>query len=286
MKRSCQVCVDKASECTVHGHFVRRSDGRRLLRYRCKNCFKTFSDATTQDCYRQKKRRLNPRVYELLCSGVSQRRIARLLKISRTTVERKFVFLAIRSRIENLQMVRRFKLSEEIQFDDLETIEHTKCKPLSVAMAVDKKSRRILSFSVSRMPAKGHLAKISRKKYGFRPDERMLGWNKMFSELRELVPKGTVIRSDENPHYVNLVRKWHPGCHHETVRGQRGAVTGQGELKKIKFDPLFTLNHTFAMCRANINRLFRKTWCTTKRRDRLAAHIELYMNYHNKYLVA
>ena len=60
---------------------------------------------------------------------------------------------------------------------------------------------------------------------------------------------------------------------------------GQGELKKIGFDPLFDLNHTAAMIRANINRLFRRTWCTTKRADRLEAHLELYVQYHNRELI-
>ncbi|MBK7842264.1 MAG: helix-turn-helix domain-containing protein [Bdellovibrionales bacterium] len=42
-----------------------------------------------------------PRVFELLCSGISQRKVAKLLKISRTTVVRKFLFLAHWSRIGN-----------------------------------------------------------------------------------------------------------------------------------------------------------------------------------------
>jgi len=37
---------------------------------------------------------------------------------------------------------------------------------------------------------------------------------------------------------------------HRTVKGRRGSIAGQGELKKIGFDPLFSLNHTCAMLRA------------------------------------
>ena len=39
------------------------------------------------------------------------------------------------------------------------------------------------------------------------------------------------------------------------------------------------------MMRANINRLFRKTWCTTKKPERLIDHIELYVQYHNEVLL-
>lgn len=287
MKRKCPVCELSVSECFNHGYFIRKSDGRMLVRYKCRACLKTFSDATTQACYRQKKRRLNPRIYELLCSGVSQRRISRLLHVRRRTVERKLLFLSQRASLENRKSFKAFECGEEVQFDDLETIEHTKCKPLSVAMAVDKDTRRILGFKVSQMPAKGHLAKIARKKYGPRRDKRLQGWNALFSEISgHINSRALVIRSDENPHYVNLVKKWCPAVRHLTTPGGRSCVAGQGELKKKGFDPLFSLNHTFAMLRANINRLIRKTWCTTKRPDRLEAHLELYMNFHNKRLIA
>jgi len=62
-------------------------------------------------------------------------------------------------------------------------------------------------------------------------------------------------------------------------------VVGQGELKRGGYDPLFSLNHTAAMIRANINRLFRRTWCTSKRIDRLEGHLLLYTDYHNRVLV-
>lgn len=56
-------------------------------------------------------------------------------------------------------------------------------------------------------------------------------------------------------------------------------------MKKVRFDPLFSLNHTCAMLRANINRLFRRTWCTTKVPENLGAHIAMYAYYHNLILL-
>ena len=173
----------------------------------------------------------------------------------------------------------------EIQFDDLETIEHTKLKPLSVTMAVERSSREILGFKVAQMPAKGLLAKKSVKKYGFRVDQRQYSREKLFFKLALKTHPRALIQSDSNPHYKTDVEHHFPACAYETVKGARGAVTGQGELKKLEYDPLFALNHTFAMLRANINRLFRKTWCTTKLPGRLDDHIELYVHYHNHVLL-
>jgi hypothetical protein len=241
--------------------------------------------ATTQACYRQKKRKLNPRILELFCSGVSQRRIAKLLKVNRKTVVRKLVFLANQKRDFNSRKFKTLPILNQVQFDDLETIEHTKCKPLSVNLAVEKKSRRILGFRVSQMPAKGHLAKISREKYGPREDHRSKAREDLFKQLSTKIDSTSLIESDQNPHYLEDVRKWFPNSKYQTFLGKRSSIAGQGELKEGGFDPLFSINHTFAMMRANINRLIRRTWCTTKRPDRLSDHIDLYVYYHNERLL-
>ena len=38
----------------------------------------------------------------------------------------------------------------------------------------------------------------------------------------------------------------------ESTRGKKELVAGQCELKKTRFDPIFSINHTFAMLRANV----------------------------------
>jgi len=173
-----------------------------------------------------------------------------------------------------------------MEFDDMETFEHTKCKPISITLAVEQSTRRILGIRASRMPAKGHLTKISVKKYGKRKDERPKARDELFSSINGLICKKALIKSDENPHYRDLVKRHFPNSKHEVFKGQRGCIVGQGELKKLRFDPLFSLNHTCAMIRANINRLFRKTWCTTKCLDRLQAHLNLFADFHNEFLIA
>lgn len=263
------------------GNFTRRSDSRIVQRYLCRACGKSFSRATFSDCYRQNKRQFNELIRRLLSSSVSQRRIAKILKLNRKTVVRKFLFLAMKSRSQLSEYNKGMPLSSVIEFDDLETFEHTKCKPLSVTMAVEFKSRRILGFEVSRMPAKGKLAVISRRKYGPRPDERSDGRKKLFKDIQSLVLPSCEIKSDESPHYLQDVRSFFPTSFHRRFKGKRGCIVGQGELKKVGFDPLFSLNHTYAKLRADINRLARRTWCTTKDPERLADHIAIFANYHN-----
>jgi len=196
-------------------------------------------------------------------------------------VAEKLKFLGEQAREKLWESNLRAPQAGIVEFDDLETFEHTKCKPLSVTLAVEHRTRRILGFEVSKMAAKGRLSKLARKKYGPRPDGRSRARGQLFLRIKPLIKEEALIKSDENPHYVNDVKFYFPKCRHERHKGQRGSIVGQGELKKVRFDPLFSLNHTYAMLRANINRLFRKTWCTTKSPERLADHIAIYAVYHN-----
>ena len=233
-------------------------------------------------CFNQKKRQVNIPILKELCSGVSQRRIAYFKNLNRKTVARKLKFLGIAAK-EALQLtLLNYPKTKQMSFDDLETIEHTKLKPLSVTLAVDDHSRRILGIEVSTMGAKGLLVAKSLKKYGKLKDERRVKREQLFTRIKPFIENGALIKSDENPYYLEDVKRHFPNSIHETWKGQRGSLGGQGELKKIRFDPLFTLNHTCAMLRANINRLYRKTWCTTKKKEMLEYHLNLYALFHNE----
>ncbi len=268
-----------------HGTFYRASDAKVIQRWVCQGCKRHFSAATFQAAYRQNKRRTNPEVAKLLCSGVSQRRIALLLGIHRITVVRKLAFLAQAAEQRHEQWLETLPKVSEVQFDDLITIEHTKCKPLAVSLAVEAGTRRILGFEISSIPASGTLAAFSRQKYGSRPNHRPQALQRLFDKIRNALDAKVAFRSDEDPLYPVLVRRNFPGATHHRSPGGRGCVTGQGELKKLRYDPLFSLNHTCAMLRANINRLFRRTWCTTKKAACLRQHLAVYVEFHNTVLL-
>ena len=243
-----------------------------------------FSDATGTVCYGQNKRRVNEPLRKLLSSGISMRRAALILGIHRVTVAKKLRFLGIQAIENHRSFLKSFVPLTSIQFDDLETFEHTKLKPLSVTLAVQSKTRKILGFEVSQISAKGYLASKSREKYGPRKDGRKMARDNLFSKLQPFTASNVQISSDQNPHYRKDVVRYFPLARYKSFKGRDGCVTGQGELKRGGYDPLFDLNHTFAMMRANINRLFRRTWCTTKNKENLLYHIAIYTQFHNQTL--
>ena len=286
MKRICPQCHSKPNNHIRNGFFVRAGVRTPIQRYRCKLCRKEFSDATFQLRYRQRKRNINGLALKQLISSGSLRRAAKVLNINRKTMVRKFKYLANKSRIEQDRYLKTLSNITEIQFDDMESFEHSKLKPLSITIVVQKDTRVILGAKVSQMPAKGLIAKRSRKKYGKRKDHRKKNREILLNKIKPCInDKFALIETDEQPHYPNSIRKIFPQAEHISYKGRKACVVGQGELKAGGFDPLFSLNHTCAMLRYSISRLVRRTWTTTKLAERLQDHIDIYINYHNQMLL-
>ena len=126
-----------------NGYFKRQSDRQKVQRYRCKTCQHNFSKASLEPEYYQKKRHLNRTCMMLLASNVSMRRTAKILRVHPITVARKLEYLGAKLSAKIAKDSSLFKGIDAIQFDELQTIEHTKCKPVSVAMAVCKKNRKM-----------------------------------------------------------------------------------------------------------------------------------------------
>ena len=185
------------------------------------------------------KRRINILVKRLLASNISMRRTVLLLGVSCTTIARKLIYLGKLCAAENDLYIQQFQASiKNIQFDELQTIEHTKCKPLSVAVAVVPFTRKILDIQVSMMPATGYLARIARKKYKYRPDLRMEGLQALFTKIAPLLAQNACIYSDKHPFYGPIIKQQCPHARHIQTKGEKV----HGKLKKGYKDPLFYIN--------------------------------------------
>lgn len=211
------------------------------------------------------------------------RRSAFLLKINRRTVDRKLKYLAKKAQLRHQDFLRHLRNKvTSLQFDDLVTSEHTKMKPLTLSVAVDADSRNILSARLGRIPAFGLLADRSRRKYGPRDNDHHKTLTAMFEQMSATIAPAALVQSDEHPRYPEFVSLYLPGREYRRHPGGRGTIAGQGELKKKHYDPIFILNHSCAMFRANLNRLIRKTWCTTKKIERLQMHVDIFIDFYNR----
>ena len=284
MKQNCPELECKSENGIIKdGFYFRKDDSKKIQRYKCKSCGKRFSKSTSSLFYRAKRRRDTNLIKHLVCSSTSIRRISRILKMNRSSVTKRV------DKLEKVALLQHQKLLKSLakepithlQFDDLITHEHTKMKPLSVSLAVCQNTRIILGAEVSRIPAFGHLAKKSRKKYGYRKNEHEKGLTRLFESLHKCIDQNAVIKSDKHKTYPKYVSKYFQNAEHLTYEGGRSCIAGLGELKRKGYDPLFILNHTCAMLRDSLKVLSRKTWCSVKRVDRLQQQLNIFISYYN-----
>ena len=278
----CPRCDAPRSSLVRDGFYHRADDSKFIQRIKCKDCGQKFSNATFTDTYRQKRRRINETVRVCLSSNMCPRDIAEMVGVNIKTIASRLIWLAARARKNNQRKLQAY-IDEHgpikrVQFDDLLTFEHTNCKPLTVPVAVIDDVRIPLGFRVASIPAFGRLAKVSRERYGKRADDSVQARNSLFEELQGVLPEDVHFKTDGHRHYPVLIKQYFPKATHSIHISDRGCVVGQGELKKTRFDPLFTINHSFANARAKINRLNRRTWCTTKMPKRLSDHIDIYID--------
>lgn len=118
-----------------------------------------------------KRRDLALKLPQDLVSGVPLRRSAIKQLAARDTIVRHFLRMAGLAAQMNLSLREYFKKSsdtfKEVQFDEMESAVHSKMKPVSIPMVVDRSTRQILAFDVVSMPAKGLLAEPARQNSGF-----------------------------------------------------------------------------------------------------------------------
>jgi transposase-like protein len=274
-------CREKGARIRPHGFFITRWNAQPVRRYQCLDCRVTFSTHTFKSTYRQKRPDLNKTIYQWYVSGATQRRMARALQISRTTVVRKFLFLAREAKIKQAQALKSFE-GGALQFDEMESFEHTRLKPLSIAMAVDAKTRKLLATTVAPFPCKGPRAAFARQKYGFRPDLRREARKTLIDTLIPLSPIS--ITTDFHPAYPKLLRgALSKTIHRQTVRAKQDRNFFHKNRRRNYADQLFALNFVAAKIRHDLSRMARRVWVTTKKPERLQAHLELFLAYHNKY---
>ena len=83
--------------------FKRKDDARRIQRFYCRVCQRTFSRAGFSLLYRHWHRRRTELIRRLFSLGVTQRDIARLLKTDKDTVARRLVILGKTARVRMLR---------------------------------------------------------------------------------------------------------------------------------------------------------------------------------------
>lgn len=270
------------------GYFITRWNHQRVPRYQCLHCRKGFSSHTFYRTYRQKKPYLNETIFKFYTSAITQRRLAKVLGVNLKTVVRKFLFLA-----ENAELIHLEKLSRKefdvtySQFDEMLTFEHTRLKPISIALAVQKKDSKLIAIQVAQSHYQGLLSSVAFKKYGLREDQSHEARRQVLTTLQSQITSSCRLITDAKPVYRTDVASYLPSAELVQVKNRGGRLKRllNAKRRNVK-DPMFELNLVAAKIRHDLSRMARKVWVTTKRQDRLQKHLLLFLASQNGYSIA
>jgi transposase-like protein len=279
------------ADCRAHrdpypGFFVRdgfyrpRCRSHPVPRFRCRACDRGFSRQTFRADRRQKKPFINAACLDLMVACVGLRQAARVLRVARRTVERRFDWLARHAVEFQANRLATARLPGPFQLDELETFEANRYQPVTVAVLIERSSLFIVATAVGALRRKGRLTREQRRRraaheahHGRRPSQSRTAVHAVLSRLHAVAPPTVVLESDEKPLYGHLGRR---------LLGPRFTwLTHSASARRDRRNPLFPINHTNARLRHFLARLRRRTWCVTKRRDWLQAHLRIAMLWSN-----
>jgi|WetSurMetagenome_2_1015567.scaffolds.fasta_scaffold114471_1 transposase-like protein len=266
------------------GYYFTKHNSKKVPRYQCKCCGTKFSSNTFKDIKGQHKPELNDNIFTRYASNESQNRIAKNLRINVKTVVRKIKYLAYKSRQIHEEQLKNKKFQVyQIQFDEMETFEHTRMKPVTIAIAVESywddvkrkyRTGRIIDAIAAPMYYKSRNARKAQETYGDREDQSLGARIDVVESMKKAAAKPDIrVLTDGKRSYGTLFTDIMPQSRHQVI--SRKMNTG--------LDKLFSLNHTCARLRHDMSRMARQSWVTTKTVEGLQDHLDLFIAYYNEY---
>lgn len=273
---------------TIHiikkGYFKTKWNYKLVPRYKCKPCGKSFSASTAKPIYKQKKPFLNRDIFKWYVAGTTQRRMAIVMGINRKTVVRKFLYMAEEARAHHEKRLKEGKWKTGyVQFDEMETFEHTRLKPLSIALAVRPKTAEVIEAQVGLMKFHGRATSLSRDRYGWVFDTRDASREDVLLSIKKIAKDDITIVTDKKTDYPQVIQRVIPNA--KIVQVKRGRKKTIYDERQNEDDDLFVINYVSAQIRHDLSRMMRKSWVTTKKAFMLQAHLDLFIAWKNKYAI-
>ena len=267
---------------TAAGRYFPRCRSHPVQRFRCRACRRTFSRQTFRADFRQKKPHINATFLRLMVACVGLRQAAQFLQVARRTVERRFAWLATHAGGWHANRLRGASLSGPFQLDELESFEANRYQPVTVPVLIDRSTLFIVATETGPLRRKGRLSPEQRRRraeherlHGRRPSQSRRAVGAVLEALRRSADaeRPVVVDSDFKPLYGALGNRIFGG----RFRWRRHSAT----TRRDRANALFPINHTNARLRHFLSRLRRRTWCVSKRRQALRAHLRIAMLWTN-----
>ena len=266
-----------------NGHYKPLCRPHPVPRFRCSGCRRYFSRQTFRMDYRDHRPDLNPKLFELLASGVGLRQSSRLLGLSRRCLEFKHRKIGRHLRRLNLNLQGPLPPGSVLQLDELETYEGMRTlRPLTVPVVIERQSRFIIWAESAPIPARhrktrhGRMRSEELRRKGRRRDGSRRACRRTLGRAAALTGnlETLVIETDEKRSYPPLIDEVFSRHRiaHDTTKSTR---------KRDVSNPLFPINQTEALARDLMGRLRRQSWLVSKKRRYLDLALGLFIAWRN-----
>ena len=269
------------------GYFCRQCDGRFVQRFLCLECRRFFSIQSFRLDYRLRKPHLHLALFRDFVSKTTMRQSARTLGCTRRTVAHRLKLLGEHCRAFHEARLEQARACGGIrgvfQLDELESFEHSRrLQPITVPALIERKSYFVVHAETAPLPTRGGLSRALRKKKLER--ERMFGKRRSGSTraVRRTLAVLARVHAARGPIDLQTDRKQSYIGSASSTLGPRVRHERHSSTRKRNYqNPLFPINHTFAMLRDGISRLVRRSWAASKLRERLELHLWVWIVYRN-----
>ena len=261
------------------GFFWRQAKPRRIQRFTCLHCRRSFSSQTFSVTYWLRRPDIFPQLLTKTVGCMANRQIARDLGVSPPTIDRQLERLGRHCMVFHSRLMADAKPVREMAIDGFVTFEKSQYQPFHHHIAVEQGTDFFVYFTDSEVRRSGKMTNFQRR---FRADfERAFGRpdsqavRKDMRELLEVVIGGqpeVTIYSDDHRAYPSAMRGLAPRINHH--------VTSSKERRDIH-NPLWVVNLGDLLIRHCSANHKRETIAWSKRRQASAERMAIFLVWRN-----
>ena len=261
------------------GFYCRVQAPRRIQRFTCLHCRRSFSSQTFSTTYWQKLPGLDPTIFMKTVGGMANRQIARDVGVAPETVNRHISRLGRHCLLLHARLMEGAPPATEIVVDGFESFELSQYYPFHHQVAVEKGTDFFIYHTDSELRRKGRMTPYQKKRrlelernHG-RPDPKAIEKD-MRHLLETVLPVGQSARiySDDHPGYRRPIRGLPPSVEHLVTPGRE---------RRDPNNSLWEVNLLDLMIRHSSANHRRETIAWSKRRQRSAERLTILLVWRN-----
>jgi hypothetical protein len=274
--------------CAVEGKFTK--EGSRKVsrfpyvtkRFACKKCGKQISDSCFHLFYRDRTEPTYEEIFQSHVNGKSRRAVARDLKCSLDTVQRRFQEMAAQGLLIQSKKCERVTIRESVAYDGIENFAHSQYDPNNINHVVGRESYFLYDFNYAPLNRKGRMS--PRQKLQKRRIENKIGayptraiqecTRKILERLLKISAGELLFHSDNHFAYRRAIKELEPGtnlCH----------LITPAKLARNFRNRLFAINHCDLLTRQQLTTFKRETISFAKSSIGMVESFSLFMVWKN-----